>query len=175
MGFMDFFVEKIPNEELEYETYDVALEKEMVEVNTDNVGQKNLVSDIYSANGLSDFARSIFKVEELMNSFPKEMPKSTKKSTVLSVLSTFNLTVSELLQDAENRTDVLTAACTAIIKENTNIITNNNELIEQKKLEIQALEQENDERTMIINETDDKIETERKRILGLVEFIGGEI
>lgn len=175
MGFMNFFVEKIPNEESGYEGYDVVLEEDMDDVNTDNIGQENLICDIYSGNELSDFTRSIFKVEELMNSFPKEMPKATKKNTVLSVLSTFNLTVSELLQDASCRTDVLTAACTSIIKENTNIITNNNELIEQKKLEIQALEQEIEERTTIINQTEAKIETERKRILGLVEFIGGEI
>lgn len=176
MGFLkNLLVEEIPNETVSYDdmSYDT-YEDVDVDVNTENVTQENLIADIYNQNDLSDFSKSIFKVEELINSLPKEMPNETKKTTVLSMLSIFGLTLDEVMCDGSERCSVIEVALSVIANENTDIIESNNSSIEQKKLEIQELEKDNANRTLIIKDTEDKIESEVKRIKNLIKFVGGE-
>ena len=174
MGFLKkLLVEEIPNEVPEYDD-ELYMEETVVEVNTDSVSQENLVSDIYSQNSLSDLSKSIFKVEELINSLPKEMPSDTKKATVLSILGSFGLTVDEVIADGISRKDMLNAALDEIITDNENVIAVNNTNIELKKQEIQELEKDNANRESVIKNTEDKIAIETKRISDLIAFVGGE-
>lgn len=174
MGFLkNLLVEEIP-EEVPMMNEDLYMEEEMdVEVNTDSVSQDNLIGDIYNQNDLSDLSKSIFKVEELINSLPKEMPNETKKATVLSILSSFGLTVDEVIEDGQMRDSVVRAALNAIVDENKEVISDNNIAIEKKKTEIQDLEKDNAERETVMENTEDKIEAEMKRISDLIIFIGG--
>ena len=173
MGFLDLFVEKVPEETMVYDDY--PLYEDDINASTDNVTQENLITDIYNQNGLSDLTKSIFKVEELINSLPKEMPNETKKTTVLSMLSIFGLTVDEVITDGHERCAMVASALSSIINDNNNVITSNSELIEQKKLEIQDLEKDNAERILVIKNTEDKVETELKRVENLIKFVGGEL
>ena len=77
MGLLDLFVEKVPNETVSYDDYPMC--EEDINVNTESITHENLISDIYNQSGLSDLSKSIFKIEELINSLPKEMPNETKK------------------------------------------------------------------------------------------------
>ena len=166
-------VERIEEEPVIYEE-DYMVE-EYVDVNTENITQDNLITDIYNQNELSDLSKSIFKIEELINSLPKEMPNETKKTTVLSMLSIFGLTVDEVLADGEQRSCYIKAALTSITDENNEVINNNNASIEQKKLEIQDLEKDNADRIIVIKNAENKVETEIERINGLIKFlIGGK-
>jgi hypothetical protein len=173
MGFMDLFVEKIPEETPVIYEEDYVVEEDYVDVNTENVTQDNLIADIYTQNELSDLSKSIFKIEELINSLPKEMPNETKKTTVLSMLSIFGLTVDEILADGEQRSCYIKAALTSITDENNEVINNNNANIEQKKLEIQDLEKDNADRTIVIKNAEEKVESEVERINSLIKFIIG--
>lgn len=174
MGFLKkLLVEEIPEDVSVYDDELYMEEETVVEVNTDSVSQDNLISDIYNQNNLSDLSKSIFKVEELVNSLPKEMPSDTKKATVLSILSSFGLTVDEVASDGVSRKEMLDAALDEITTENENVIANNNMEIEHKKQEIQELEKDNANRESIIKNTEDKIEIETKRISDLIAFIGG--
>ena len=173
MGLKDFFFEKVEEEPVvsydEYDTY------EEVDVNVENVTQENLISDIYNQNNLSDLSKSIFKIEELINSLPKEMPNETKKTTVLSMLSIFGLTVDEVSEDGKNRIAIIYDAREEILSENHDTIVDNNAVIEKKKLEIQELEKDNTARETVIKNTDDVIEEEIKRVSKLINFIGGAV
>lgn len=169
----NFFIEEVKDEMSYDDLYDTYLED--VAVNTENVTQENLIADIYNQNALSDLSKSIFKVEELINSLPKEMPNETKKATVLSMLSIFGLTLDEIIADGESRFSIINSALSSIESENTDVIHSNNASIEQKKLEIQELEKDNADRFLLIKETADKIETEAKRIEELVKFVGGTV
>lgn len=173
MGFLEKMglVERIEEEPVIYEE-DYMVE-EYVDVNTENVTQDNLIADIYNQNELSDLSKSIFKIEELINSLPKEMPNETKKTTVLSMLSIFGLTVDEVLADGEQRSCYVKAALDSITDENNEVISNNNASIEQKKLEIQDLEKDNADRTIVIKNAENKVESEVERINGLIKFIIG--
>ena len=156
----------ITNEELYME--------DEVEVNTESVSQDNLIEDIYNQNALSDLSKSIFKVEQTINSLPKEMPNDTKKATVLTILSNFGLTVDEIVEDGYSRQAIIRSALNAIVEENESAISTNKTIIEQKKMEIQELEKDNANRETVIKNTEDKVELELKRISDLVAFIGGE-
>lgn len=171
--FKNFFVEEV-DEEPKVTYDDSYIDEDVdVDVNTDNVTQENLIIDIYNQNDLSDLSKSIFKIEDVINSLPKEMPNETKKGTVLSVLSTFGLTVDEVIADGENRSAIIKSALSSITDENNDVINSNNVSIEQKKLEIQDLEKDNSDRAIVIKNAEEKVETEIKRIDDLIKFIGG--
>ena len=174
MGILKrFLIEEIPEDVPEFDE-ELYMEEETVEVNTNSVSQDNLVSDIYNQNNLSDLSKSIFKVEELVNSLPKEMPNDTKKATVLSILTSFGLTVDEVVADGTSRKTMLNAALNEIATENKDVVSNNNRDIELKKQEIQELEKDNASRETVIKNTENKIEIETKRISDLIAFVGGE-
>ena len=173
MGLLkNLFLEEVPeapivtNEELYLD--------DEVEVNTELVSQDNLIEDIYNQNALSDLSKSIFKVEQTINSLPKEMPNDTKKATVLTILSNFGLTVDEVVEDGYSRQTIIRSALNTIVEENESAILTNKTIIEQKKMEIQELEKDNANRETVIKNTEDKVELELKRISDLVTFIGGE-
>ena len=85
MGFKDFFVERVPEEKLDEEcNYDV--EDETIPVELDSVNTDSLIEDVYTQNELLDKSKSIFKVEDLINSLPKEMVTETKRTSLLTEL-----------------------------------------------------------------------------------------
>ena len=143
-------------------------------VNTDGVTQDGFVQDVYDKNELSDFSRSIFKVEEVMNSLPKEMATAVKKTTVHTILTSFGITVDEVLEDANRRKDVITAAVYTVTNENNNAIHQNETEIEQKKIEIGELEKDNAEKEEFVKDVAGNTEKELDRIDALIEFIGGD-
>lgn len=91
MGFRDFFVEKVPEEENYDVDTDYSVEDSTVPVELDEVHTDTLIDDIYAQNELSDRSKSIFKIEELINSLPKEMVTETKRGSVLATLGVFGI------------------------------------------------------------------------------------
>lgn len=174
MGFLkNLLVEEVPQEQEMYVNDSSYEYEESEEVVTEGVTQENLLSDIYMQNDKSDMSKSIFKVEELINSLPKEMPTDIKKATVLSILTSFGLTVDEVVADGLERCTIITNALQAIVNDNNSVIINNESAIEQKKIEIQELEKDNAERSAVIKNTEDKVDVEIKRIETLIKFVGG--
>lgn len=150
-------------------TEDVEVSPE--EVNTEGIKNESFIKDIYDKNDLSDFSRSVFKVEELLASLPKEMPTETKKKTIGSILSSFGLTPEEIVSDAEKRTETIKAALSSVSDENEKVISDNEIMIEQKKNEIAALEMDNAERKEFISDAEEKAKEETERIQALKEFV----
>lgn len=100
------FVEEVTIE-LNDEERDDDLLIESVDAELDNVNINTLIDDIYTQNDLYDKSQSIFKVEELINSLPKEMVTDTKRSSVLSILGSFSVTAMEVITDGERRLEIL--------------------------------------------------------------------
>ena len=94
------FVEEVPNEKILEENF-TDYKEETVEVELDNVNTNTLIDDIYAQNNLYDKSQSIFKVEELINSLPKEMVTETKRASVLSILGSFGLAETEVIEKRE--------------------------------------------------------------------------
>lgn len=166
-------VETIPEET----NYDVSITdsyEDTVDANIDNVQEDTLIEDVYAGNELADISKSIFKVEELINSLPKEMVTETKKASVLAILSSFGLTIDEVCTDGEDRIDILKAAESEIVSNNDNVISESESVIEECKLKIQEMEQTIAKCNENSKNTKEKVEAETKRIFDLIKFVGGE-
>lgn len=174
MGFLKgLFVEEIPNEEEMYEVESSYVEEENVEVELDSVNTDTLITDIYAQNELFDKTKSIFKVEELINSLPKEMVTETKKASVLATLGVFGLTVTDVTLDGESRIDVLSGVLTKILGEGNNTVVSKETEIEEHKKEIARLEKEISDQKNEMKVSEDTINAEISRITSLVKFVEG--
>lgn len=169
-------IEETPAEELESCVDEYFNEEETVtkDVELENVNTDTLIDDIYNENNLCDKSKSIFKVEELINSLPKEMVTETKRASVLSILSNFGLTTTEVVSDGENRLEVLNSIKEKINIDSQEAISEKEVQIEELKknianLEIEIADEQNE--VKISNET---ISKESGRIKELLKFVGGE-
>lgn len=168
------FVEEVPVEDYETPISTDAIEEELVEAELEDVNVNTLIDDIYAQNDLLDKSRSIFKVEELIASLPKEMVTDTKRASVLAILGSFNLTATEVLEDGERRIDVLNSIKEQIDADCRNAVLDKEAQIEELKKAIASLTVEiaNDQDRM--KSSDEIILIEMEKIKSLVGFIGGE-
>lgn len=166
-------VEEVPSSNYdeaveEYSYTEETVEAELAEVNTDT-----LIDDIYAQNNLADKSRSIFKVEELISSLPKEMATETKRNSVLAILGSFNLTATDVVTDGEERVKILTSIKEQVDSESKVVVADKEAQIEElkKAIEVLTIEIANEhEKARISNET---ISAEVVRIETLVRFAGG--
>ena len=173
MGFRDFFVEKVPEEENYDVGTDYSVEDSAVPVELDEVHTDTLIDDIYAQNELSDRSKSIFKIEELINSLPKEMVTETKRGSVLATLGVFGLTVTDVTLDGEQRVDVLNSVLAKILDDGNANVTDKETEIENHKKEIARLEKEISEQQSEMKISENNINTEVGRISELIKFIEG--
>ena len=173
MGFRDFFVEKVPEEENYDVDTDYSVEDSTVPVELDEVHTDTLIDDIYAQNELSDKSKSIFKIEELINSLPKEMVTETKRGSVLATLGVFGLTVTDVTLDGEQRVDVLNSVLSKILNDGENIVIDKQTEIENHKKEIARLEKEIADQQSEMKTSENNINAEVDRISGLIKFIEG--
>lgn len=177
MGFLKSigkaFVEEVPTENNEVEDDFQSYEEENVEVELDSVNTDTLIDDIYTQNDLYDKSQSIFKVEELINSLPKEMVTETKRASVLSILGSFGLTATEVVNDGEKRIEVLGGVKEKINTESRDSISEKEEKIEEFKKAIANLESEIANEQNEVKISNEAISTEIGRIKELVKFVGG--
>ena len=173
----DFFIKEVEPERPEITDYDYPddedIQEESIEVDTSGVTENNLIGDIYESNGLTNLSKTVFKVEELINSLPKEMPDTTKRDSVLQILNSFGISVDEIESDANNRISIIKASVNKIVSDCNYAIDSNSEAIEQKKVEIQNLEKDNSDLSSIIKNNNEKSTIEIDRIEKLIDFIKG--
>lgn len=170
-------VEEVPEEiysDLDYsEEYESSTEKEGVVVSLDNVEVSNIISDIYAQNDLIKDA-NIFKVEELSNNLPNEMATDTKRKTVQGILTSFGISITDVVFDGDRRREVLDSALSTITDESSSKIKNLEEEIESYKLKISDLEKIIAEEKSRVKTSTEVITSEIEKVVSLVKFIGGE-
>ena len=179
MGFLKSigkaFVEEVPTEETsDYSEMSYSEEPEEVEANLDEVNVNTLIDDIYAQNDLTEMSESIFKVEEVINSLPKEMATDAKRQTVQSILSSFGLTVSEVVSDGEKRVEIVKAVKKTICEDGESNVSDMEASIEQHKIEIAELQKKIAAVKEEVKTSSELIDSEAERINGLIKFIGGE-
>lgn len=165
-------IERVEEEPVYEEVALEAIEPE-IDANVEGVSNDNLVSDIYNANSLSDVSRSIFKVEELINSLPKEMATKTKRDTVLAILTSFGLNSEIVTEDGTNRVELLGAALKEMTDTYSEEIARCQEEVENRKKEIEELQKYiavTENTSKLCNE---KITEETNRINELINFVVG--
>ena len=174
MGFIkNLFVEEVSDEMPDISNVDIDLDESEVNAELDSVNTDTLINDIYDQNGLADKTQSIFKVEELINSLPKEMATETKRNSVLATLGVFGLTAVDVETDGEKRVDVLSDILAKIICDNETVVTEKENSIEEHKMEIERLEKEIADQRAETKTSDETINAEIDRINNLINFTTG--
>ena len=170
MGILkNLFVEEVPDEMSDLPDVDTDFDTTETNAELDSV-----IDDIYSQNNLADRTQSIFKVEELIKSFPKEMTTETKRNSVLATLGVFGLTVTDVEADGEKRVDVLSDILSKIICDSEAVVTEKENAIEEHKMEIERLEKEIADQRAETKTSDETITAEIDRIKNLINFtVGG--
>ena len=170
MGFKDLFIETEKDEPQGYVPGPQDFYED-VEATAPEKDTVDFIGDVYTGNNLNDFTRSIFKVEELANTLPAEMPNDTKRSTVLSIMSTVGLDAESVISDGQLRAHVLDSSSEAVITELSNDIDSANSEIESLKVRIEELQKSNSAKWAQINSIKDIAKCEVARIEQLIQFI----
>ena len=173
MGFKDFFVEKVPREPMYESEQDYSEENSSIPVELDEVNVDTLLDDIYIQNELSDKTKSIFKIEELINSLPKEMVTDTKRTSVLATLGVFGLTVTDVTLDGAHRIEVLKNVLSKILEDGNNVVSDKKLEIENLKKKIADLEKDISDRHSEMKTSENTINSEISRISNLIRFTEG--
>lgn len=176
MGFFkDLFIEEVPNKVQSdvCEEENIYCDEVTVNVDLNNMNTHTLVEEAYIQNELFDKAKSIFKIEELINSLPNEMVTETKKTSVLAALSVFGLTVTDITADGESRINVLSNVLSQIIKDSNKNISEKETEIENYKKQIAVLEKEIADIKAEVSSSESVINSEITRITELIKFIDG--
>lgn len=164
-------------DEPDYENPELILEdlpKAEIDANVEGVSNDTLISDLYKANELSDLSKSIFKVDELINSLPKEMATKTKRETVLAILTSFGLNADIVNEDGVNRINLLNAALKEMLDTYNNELTNCKETVEEHKKAIEDIEKHIAFVEQTSKSCNEKITVETNKIQTLIDFVKGD-
>lgn len=139
-----------------------------IEVDTSNI---STIEDIYKAGDIEDLSKSIYKIEEIKSVLPNTLPTATKKESVIGMMKVSNITLDEILDDADYRKNALedvlikfTDDTTKIIEESSNEIKELEERINELKESINARKLEQEQQSKIIKD-------EITKINSIIEFM----
>ena len=144
-----------------------------VEVDAEINSSTNVVDEIYAQNDLSDKSNSIYTVQALIDTLPDEMTTAKKQNTVYGILMVSGKSVADLLNDAQNRIDILCAARDKIVDERTCEIAVASSDIEELKKAIEVATIKIKEAEEIIAATKNSVGDEIVVIDNLVKFCEG--
>lgn len=131
------------------------------------------IDSIYAENGMENFAGTIYKVDEMIQTMPQEMPNATKKVTILGMMNVVGITVDEVKADAENRVALLGSVVPEKIRQLNDELSNNNDQIEALKQDIENLQKRNKEIMAAMDANQELLQKETDKISGIVNFISG--
>lgn len=155
----------IPTQILNYEPKVVI---PSIEIKTENV---ITIDEIYDAAGILDKEKSIYKVEEIKNALPDNLPRDSKKNSAIAMMAITKLTGEEAIVDADNRSDILIEALTQFTEETNRIKTIAQEQIAKLEAEIDELKQKISSRSLSQEQQQDLISSELEKIKAIKEFI----
>lgn len=175
MGLRDFFLEdtRKTEEDALFEMEDGMTN--LPEVVIESVNTDTLIDDIYAQNDLLDKTKSIFKVEELIDSLPKEMVTATKKASVIAILGSFGLTTVSVVDDGTKRINTLLTVGQSIANTCAETVASKENEIEELKKKIASLQADIAMEEEVAKKSTEAINKEAKRIDELIEFVGGEV
>lgn len=175
MGFLKNLLIEEQEEEFVMQEEFCPEEVEFIDAELEEVNRDTLIDDIYKENEVDDKSQSIFKVEEIMNSLPKEMATVTKQATVKGIMASFNLTEDMVVSDGQHRIKLVTAIAEQVKTICEAEIVETKMKIEEHKKEIERLEKVISEAETDMKVSREKIDAECERINALINFIiGGE-
>ena len=153
---------------------DMETGEEIIANNVESFDEENYINDVYAANDLIDTSKSIYRVNEVIKSFPSEMPTAVKRTSVQAILNTFGITVQDVVADSEVRQHILQKVNQDFITGKMDEVKELNHSIEQRKIEIAKMEKQVIQLTKEAETSDDLISNEIELIRKVTGFLEGE-
>jgi hypothetical protein len=130
------------------------------------------VQTVYETNGMNPAdAVTVYKIKDVIDTFPSEMPTKTKRATVKNLMTTLGYDAAAIISDAEQRKELLRAVGSDKMNALFDEMKSNDQQIESMKEQIEALTNRNVEAGAAIEKITNTVQDELKMISSIEEFI----
>lgn len=130
------------------------------------------VQTVYETNGMNPAdAVTVYKIKDVIDTFPSEMPTKTKRATVKNLMTTLGYDATAIISDAEQRKELLRTVGSDKMNALFDEMKSNDQQIESMKEQIEALTNRNVEASAAIEKITNTVQDELKMISSIEEFI----
>lgn len=130
------------------------------------------VQAVYESNGMNPTdAVTVYKIKDVIDTFPSEMPTKTKRATVKNLMMTLGYDAVAIISDAEQRKELLRTVGNDKMNVLFDEMKSNDQQIESMKEQIEALTNRNCEASAAIEKITNIVQDELKMIASIEEFI----
>lgn len=130
------------------------------------------VQTVYETNGMNPAdAVTVYKIKDVIDTFPSEMPTKTKRATVKNLMGTLGYDAAAIISDAEQRKELLRTVGNDKMNALFDEMKNNDQQIESMKEQIEALTNRNVEVGAAVEKITNIVQDELKMISSIEEFI----
>lgn len=145
---------------------DEPIQAEVPEGDTIDIGA------VYEANGMNPAdAVTVYKIKDVIDTFPSEMPTKTKRATVKNLMGTLGYDAAAIISDAEQRKELLRTVGNDKMNALFDEMKSNDQQIESMKEQIEALTNRNVEATAAIDKIISTVNGEVEMIDSIEKFI----
>lgn len=130
------------------------------------------IEAVYNANNMNPAdSVTVYKIKDVIDTFPSEMPTKTKRATVKNLMTTLGYDAAAIMSDAEQRKELLRAVGNDKMNALFDEMKSNDQQIESMKEQIEALTNRNVEAGAAIEKITNTVQDELKMISSIEEFI----
>lgn len=130
------------------------------------------IATVYDANNMNPAdAVTVYKIKDVIDTFPSEMPTKTKRATVKNLMTTLGYDAVAIISDAEQRKELLRTVGNDKMNALFDEMKSNDQQIESMKEQIEALTNRNVEAGAAIEKITNTVQDELKMISSIEEFI----
>lgn len=133
------------------------------------------IAAVYEANSMNPAdAVTVYKIKDVIDTFPSEMPTKTKRATVKNLMMTLGYDATAIISDAEQRKEVIRTVGNDKINALFEEMKNNDRQIESMKEQIEALTNRSAEASAAIDKIISTVNGEVEMIDSIEKFIEEE-
>ena len=130
------------------------------------------IGAVYEANSMNPAdSVTVYKIKDVIDTFPSEMPTKTKRATVKNLMTTLGYDAAAIMSDAEQRKELLRTVGNDKMNALFDEMKSNDQQIESMKEQIEALTNRNVEASAAIEKITNTVQDELKMISSIEEFI----
>lgn len=130
------------------------------------------IGAVYEANSMNPAdSVTVYKIKDVIDTFPSEMPTKTKRATVKNLMTTLGYDAAAIMSDAEQRKELLRTVGNDKMNALFEEMKNNDRQIESMKEQIEALTNRSAEASAAIDKIVSTVNSEVEMISSIEEFI----
>ncbi len=130
------------------------------------------IGAVYEANSMNPAdSVTVYKIKDVIDTFPSEMPTKTKRATVKNLMTTLGYDAAAIISDAKQRKELLRTVGNDKMNALFDEMKSNDQQIESMKEQIEALTNRNVEAGAAIEKITNTVQDELKMISSIEEFI----